>query len=296
MLEVARALRFHSGLDLKHWGDCVLAAVYIINRLPSTVLQFKTPHELIYHEAPDYNILKAFGCLAFASNHKPSTDKFAPRGIPCVFIGYPAHNKGYKLLDLTTMETFITRDVVFHEHVFPFLDTSLQKYLNPVPASVTPPNTYFDDEILPETIPENHPVPPVTSPTHQQTASHTPSFTDAPSEQTDTAEKSLPLSPAIRKSTRQSKPPAWLDNYVNPLDKSSANIVAVTTQPIPHHFHCFLASIAKVADPASFKEAVKHQHWVSAINTELEALESNNTWQVTSLPPNKQAIGCKCLF
>lgn len=32
------------------------------------------------------------------------------------------------------------------------------------------------------------------------------------------------------------------------------------------------------------------------MNTEPEALESNNTWQVTTLPPNKQAIGCKWLF
>lgn len=261
--------------------------------MPSAVLQFKTPYELIYHEAPDYNIFKAFGCLAFASNHKPNTDKFAPRGLPCVFIGYPTHNKGYKLLDLTTMETFITRDVVFHEHIFPFLDTSHQKYLSPVPASVTPQNTYSDDEILPEILPLNH---PVTSHTQQNTESNTPSSTDVPSEQTDTIEENLPLSPTTRKSTRQSRPPAWLENYVNPLAKSSANIVTITTQPIPHHFHCFLASIAKVADSLTFQEAVKHQHWVNAMNTEPEALECNNTWQVTTLPPNKQAIGCKWIF
>lgn len=32
------------------------------------------------------------------------------------------------------------------------------------------------------------------------------------------------------------------------------------------------------------------------MNVELESLESNNTWEVTTLPPGKVAIGCKWLF
>lgn len=32
------------------------------------------------------------------------------------------------------------------------------------------------------------------------------------------------------------------------------------------------------------------------MNAELDALELNNTWEITELPPNKHAIGCKWLF
>lgn len=41
VLEVARTLRFQSGLSLHHWGYCVLVVVYVINRLPSSVLKFR---------------------------------------------------------------------------------------------------------------------------------------------------------------------------------------------------------------------------------------------------------------
>jgi hypothetical protein len=37
-----------------------------------------------------------------------------------VFLGYPSGVKGYKLLDLHTSKLFISRDVVFHETIFPF--------------------------------------------------------------------------------------------------------------------------------------------------------------------------------
>lgn len=37
----------------------------------------------------------------------------------------------------------------------------------------------------------------------------------------------------------------------------------------------------------SFKETVKHESWVNAMNEELEALESNNTWEITHLLTGK---------
>lgn len=80
ILEMARCLRFQSSLSLSFWGDCVLLDVYIINRLPTVALQFKTPYELLFNETPSYNDLRTFGCLAFASNPSQTTDKFAPRG------------------------------------------------------------------------------------------------------------------------------------------------------------------------------------------------------------------------
>lgn len=45
-----------------------------------------------------------------------------------------------------------------------------------------------------------------------------------------------------------------------------------------------------------FKEAAKHSHWKKAMNEELKALESNGTWELTSLPQGKQVIGCKWVY
>lgn len=47
ILEMTRALRFQAGLPLEYYGDCVHAAVYITNRLPSVVMGDKYPYEAL---------------------------------------------------------------------------------------------------------------------------------------------------------------------------------------------------------------------------------------------------------
>lgn len=85
-----------------------------------------------------------------ATNHDLGTDKFKPRGIPCVFLGYPSTQKGYKLLNLTTNKCFVSRDVTFMEYVFPFHPDSKSKYMSPIPSQIPLISTHnqWSDDIL----------------------------------------------------------------------------------------------------------------------------------------------------
>jgi len=115
ILNMARALRFQGNIPIKFWGKCILTVVYLINRTPSTILNGKTPYEMLYGHQPTYEHLRIFDSLCYAHSQRRNDDKFVSRSKKCVFIGYPYDKKGWKLFDLETKEIFVSRDVEFVE-------------------------------------------------------------------------------------------------------------------------------------------------------------------------------------
>jgi len=49
-------------------------------------------------------------------------------------------------------------------------------------------------------------------------------------------------------------------------------------------------------DPSTFEETVKSNKWRDAMNKEIEAIESNKTWVLTTLPEGVKSIGVKWIF
>ena len=75
---------------------------------------------MLYCEPPTYLNLKTFDCLCFASTLENNHSKLEPRSRKSVFIGYKTGIKGYVLLDVTSREIFISRNVIFYENIFPY--------------------------------------------------------------------------------------------------------------------------------------------------------------------------------
>ena len=73
ILSVARALKMEANLPTSFWADCVLHAVYLINRIPSPLLSHKSPYSILFKSNPDLTPLKVFGCLCFASTNEANT-------------------------------------------------------------------------------------------------------------------------------------------------------------------------------------------------------------------------------
>lgn len=104
----------------------MLTAAYLINRFPFSALNHKNPYEMLFKKPSSYAHFKVFGCLYFALNLPHNRHTFDARAKRCVFLGYPFDIKGYKVLDGGSNTSFISKDVVFHETIFPFASTSTQ--------------------------------------------------------------------------------------------------------------------------------------------------------------------------
>lgn len=119
LLNVARALHFQTNLPIQFCRYSLLTATYLLNRIPSFVLNYKTPFELM-GVSPTYTHIRTYRCLCFATDSSAHNDKFAPRFSKCLFTGYFFCNKAYRLYNLHSHQVFDFRYVISYETVFPF--------------------------------------------------------------------------------------------------------------------------------------------------------------------------------
>lgn len=48
ILEIVRALKIHAGIPIRFWGQCIQTALYLINRLPSSMIDM-SPYEKLHN-------------------------------------------------------------------------------------------------------------------------------------------------------------------------------------------------------------------------------------------------------
>ena len=101
-----------SGLGVSFWAEAAATSVYLINRSPSSALDFKVPEELWTTQMPYLSNLKRFGCLAYVHSVE---GKLEPRAKKGIFTGYPEGTKAYKFWLLDDEKVFISRNVIFRE-------------------------------------------------------------------------------------------------------------------------------------------------------------------------------------
>ncbi|CAL1374616.1 unnamed protein product [Linum trigynum] len=334
LLETARALMFHAGLPVRFWGDCVLTAAYLVNRLPSSIIGWKTPFEILLGRPASYSHLRSFGCLAYAKDNHHGLDKFAERGRAGVFLGYPGTQKGYRIYDLRTRKVLVSRDVQFIENVFPFHLRATGAPNTLVHQPLVADSPFIDGDMEPadqvgQRVEEEPTAESITSPLEVPSPLHFSSPPDlpaspAPGESPCTATSPAPraspcmehaeehaeaTSPAPelaaptlprRNPPRDRRPPAHLDAYEVNLPYASPVQFPISNHVTYHRFsdrHCaFLASVSDHFEPRTYAQAVKYAHWRAAMQREIDALVAQGTWTLEFLPPGKRAIDCKWVY
>lgn len=124
LVETARCMLLDAGLPHKYWGEAIMTANYITNRLP-TKSRDRTPYEIWTGNKPNLSNLITFGsqCFTFVPKEKRSKlDKKTKTGI---MVGYSQTSKGYRILDPETDKVTVSRTVKFNEFVYqPYQETN----------------------------------------------------------------------------------------------------------------------------------------------------------------------------
>nr|GEZ61688.1 retrovirus-related Pol polyprotein from transposon TNT 1-94 [Tanacetum cinerariifolium] len=94
-------------------AKAVTYACHLVNRLPSTAIDGKTPFEKWYGKPVlDYDSLHVFGSAAY---YHVKESKLDPRAKKALFMGITYGIKGYHLWCPETQNTIFSRDVTFNE-------------------------------------------------------------------------------------------------------------------------------------------------------------------------------------
>ncbi|XP_074364155.1 uncharacterized protein LOC141704906 [Apium graveolens] len=223
------------------WGEAVRHSIYVLNGLPTRVLEGKTPYEAWSGRMPDLSHLSVFGCCVYMKIPTVNVKKLDDRSRRMIYLGREPGTKGNRLYDPMTGSMHKSRDVVFFEDEF----WSWEK------AETT-------EILIPGQVLEVEETPVVE---HRDTAEQeerTP--VQIPRDTTEGEfTKNTDISSAESSEPRRYRPLHEIYNETEMIEMIDE------------------VMLLKVEEPTHYSEAVSEQEWVEAMKTEVEMSEKNNT-------------------
>ena len=119
LLETARALLFQMQVRKHFWADSVSTACFLINRMPSLVLNWDTPYHILFPNKPMFPIEPwVFECTCFVWHVRPHVSKLDPKSLKCILLGYSRVQKGYMCYCPSLRRYLVFADVTFLENPY----------------------------------------------------------------------------------------------------------------------------------------------------------------------------------
>ena len=273
-MDMARSLLKGRNLPGEFWGEAVRHAVYLLNRLPTKALPDVTPYEAWFDKKPNLEHLKVFGCVAFVKVVGGHLKKLEDRSKKMVYFGVEDGTKGYRLFDPESRKLRVSRDVVFYE------SQSWNWYKNKKEEDATPKTfTIIESDTGSDS--------PVRVPSSDSSEPSSSSPVPVPGSDSSEPVPAASFSPI---SSETDSPPNWFGpkgiRSLADIYNDAENVILEPGE---------LLMIA-ADQPVNFEEAVTSKSWREAMQTELDAIVKNKTWQLVDLPPGHKAIGLKWVF
>ena len=125
LTDLVNAMLETAGLSKEWWGEAILTANHVLNRVPTKNKEI-TPFEEWEKKRLNISYLRVWGCLAKVNVPINKKRKLGPKTVDCVFLGYAIHSVGYRFLiinsnapDMAVGTVMESRDATFFENEFP---------------------------------------------------------------------------------------------------------------------------------------------------------------------------------
>ncbi|CAM8990125.1 unnamed protein product [Rhodiola kirilowii] len=134
--EMVNAMLSYSGLNDEFWGEAMLTACYLLNRVPINISNL-TPYEIWHEKKPSLAHVRVWGCRAVVRLPLPKIKTLGEKGVECIFIGYAQHSLAYRFYVIepnkqVPVHTIIeSRDAIFDEKRFSSISMPRDSVLAP---------------------------------------------------------------------------------------------------------------------------------------------------------------------
>ncbi|XP_033129820.1 uncharacterized protein LOC103872873 isoform X1 [Brassica rapa] len=259
LLEMTRSILKHMNLPNYLWGEAVRHATYLINRVATRSLDGKTPYEVLKSRKPNLSHLRVFGCVCYARTDTIGRKKLDDRSRALVHLGTEPGTKAYRLLDTTSKRIVVSRDVCFLEEK----EWNWDKTVNDETAEFSVMIKGSNDE-----------------PSEAGEATNEiPATGEAYSDKSDEEEDGEDVQPQLRRSTRSTTTPTYLNDYILLAETECEQLLMMINE-----------------EPWDFTEAKELEVWIDACKDEIASIEANHTWDLVEVPSGVKPIGLKWVF
>ena len=290
---LVRCVLIKSGAPKFLWTYALKYCVYVRNRCFNSRTG-KTPFESMTGICPNINRLEIFGakCFAYVQNKRKLDDR-AKQG---VFVGFDTSSPAYLVYFPEERTVRKIRCVAFNQRTK--LQSSPNDHLDngendDEELMYTYPPQYFhnnDDSIYEDSVAieddENlHTGPQVTEGRLDKAGRGRGAASNQPADASVPAERG-------RYPSRLRKPPVHLRDYATEGDTSDDDVTAANSFSVDY---CYKMSFI----PKNYNQAVKCENsgdWCNAMDDEMNSLTENKTFELTTLPPDRNCISGRWVY
>ncbi|KAA0036818.1 Cysteine-rich RLK (RECEPTOR-like protein kinase) 8 [Cucumis melo var. makuwa] len=284
LVEVACSLMLSTSLPSYLWGDAILTAAHLINRMPSCILHLQTPLDCLKESYPSTRLVSEGENVSEESN---STFEFVePTPITVSDIDphpiiLPTNQVPWKTYYRRNLRKEVgsptSQPPAPVQNFEPPRDQGMENPTKPCTNNTMSENDKSDVAVLENMEEKNR-----DDETEVRIETSNDEAEQGHTRKLDEYDPSLYIPIALRKGTRScTKHP--ICNYVS-YDNLSPQ------------FRAFTASLDSTIIPKNIYTALECPEWKNAVMEEMKALEKNRTWEICALPKGHKTVGCKWVF